>query len=78
MAPPAAPAPPASDGAPWLDLGHRPGEQPNHRQALGEPVGIAIEPQRRLERGKPDLVDPQRALHGVLVDRRDQLLARRR
>ena len=57
------------------DLRLRAREQPQRRQALGEPIGIAIEPQRRLERGEPHLVDAQRALHRVAVDLRDQVLA---
>ena len=53
-----------------LDLGCRAREQPQRRQPLGQPVGIAIEPQRRLQRGEPDLVEPQRPLHRVAVDAR--------
>ena len=40
-----------------------------------QPVGIAIELQRRFERREPDLVDPQRPLHRIAVDPRDQILA---
>ena len=39
------------------DLGLRAGEQPQRRQALGQPVGVAVEPQRRLERREADLVE---------------------
>ena len=52
------------------DLGRRAGEQAQRRQALGEAVGIAVEPQRRLERGEADLVEAQRALQRVAVDAR--------
>ena len=36
----------------------------------GQPVRIAIEPQRRLEHREPHLVDAQRALHRIAVDPR--------
>ena len=38
-------------------------------------IGIAIEPQRRLERGEADLVDAQRPLHRVILDPPDQILS---
>ena len=49
------------------------GEQAQRRQALGEAVGVAVEPQRRLERGDADLVEAQRALQRVAVDRGDEV-----
>ena len=58
-----------------LDLGSRPRQQADGRQALGQPVGIAIELERRFQRRHADLVDPQRALHRVAVDLRQQVLA---
>src|ERR1044072_6725961 len=41
----------------------------------GGAVGTAVEPPGRLEHRDPHLVDAQRALHRVLVDRLDQVLA---
>ena len=51
----------------------RAGQQPQRRQALGEAVGIGIEPQHRFERREPDLVEAQRALQRVLRQRGDQI-----
>ena len=42
---------------------------------MRQPVGIAIEPQRRLDRRQADLVDAQRPLERIAVDARDQFLA---
>ena len=52
-----------------------PGARSGESWEASGPVRIAIEPQRRFERGKADFVDPQRALHGVATDPRQKLLA---
>ena len=39
----------------------------------GQPVGVGVEPQHRLERRQPDLVEAQRALQRVARERRDQI-----
>jgi len=39
------------------DLGLRAGEEAKRRQALGEPIGIEVETQHRLQRGEPGLVE---------------------
>ena len=41
--------------------------------ARRQPIGVGIEPQHRLERRQPDLVEPQRALQRVAGEPRDQL-----
>ncbi len=43
-------------------------EEAQGRQALGEPVRVAVELQGRLDRRQPDLVDAQRPLHRIAVD----------
>ena len=48
-----------------LDLRRRPGQQPQRRQPLGEPIGIGVEPQHRLERREADLVEAKCALERV-------------
>ena len=51
------------------------GEEAERRQALGEAVGVAVEAQRRLQRGEADLVDAHGALHRVAVDQRHEIAA---
>ena len=57
------------------DRGPRAGKQAQRRQALGQAVRVAVEAQRRLERGDADLVEPHGALHRVAADARDELAA---
>ena len=57
------------------DLGMRTRQVAQRGQALGQPVGVAVEAQRRLERRDADLVEPQRPFQRVFVDRGDQVLA---
>ena len=58
-----------------LDVHFGPRQQTQRRQAFGDAIRIAIEPQRRFERGEADLVDAQRPLHRIALDARDQILA---
>ena len=44
-------------------------------KSLRQPIRVAVELERRLERRQPDLVDAQRALYRVLVDPRQKMLA---
>ena len=57
------------------DLGFRAGQQAQRRQPVGQPIGIQIQPQHRLQRRQPRLVQPQRPLHRVGVDAADQISA---
>ncbi len=59
---PPAPPPAADAPAQRLDVGRRAREQAQRRQALRQPLRLAIEPQHRFERGQRHLVHAQRAL----------------
>ena len=56
------------------NLGPRPREVAQRRQRRGEAVRVAVELEGRLEGGQADLVEAQRALHGVLGDARHKVL----
>ena len=47
-------------------------KQPQRRQALGEPIGIGVEPQHGFERREPDLVEAQRPFQRVARELPDQ------
>jgi len=55
------------------NLLHRPGKQPQRRQALGKTVGIGVKPQHGLERRQPDLVEAKRPFQRVAREAPDQL-----
>ena len=50
-------------------------EPAQRRQLALQALGIRVELQDRFERGERHLVDAQRALHRILADARDELLA---
>jgi hypothetical protein len=58
-----------------LDFRLRPREQPQGRKALREAIRIAVKLERRLKNRNAHLVDAQRTLHRIPVDRLDQLPA---
>src|SRR5580693_5897252 len=55
------------------DLLHRPGKQPQRGQALGEAIGVGVEPQHGLERREPDLVEAKGPFQRVAREPPDQL-----
>ena len=56
------------------DVGQRPGQQAQGRQAFAQAVGVAVQAQRCFERCERGFADAQRALQRVFLDLRDQLL----
>ena len=57
------------------ELGARARQQAQRRDALGDAVGVAVQPEHRRQRGQRQLVAAQRPLHGVAPDAGEEIAA---